>query len=77
MGSLSNISLADFRKFLLHIGCARIRKSGGHEMWARKGMRRSIALQTHIDPVPERIIRQSIRNLDMTREEFEGIMQTL
>jgi hypothetical protein len=77
MGSLSNISLAEFRKFLLHVGCARIRKSGGHEMWARQGMRRSITLQTHIDPIPERIVRQSLRNLDITREEFEAMIQTL
>lgn len=68
---LSNISLATFRIYLRSVGCELLRTEGGHEMWGRRGLRRSITLQSHIDPVPERIVRQSLRNLDVTREEFE------
>ena len=68
---LSNVSLSDFRTYLRSVGCERIRTEGGHEVWARKGVRRSIVLQTHISPVPERIIKQSLSNLGVTREQFE------
>jgi hypothetical protein len=54
---LSNISLADFRMYLRSVGCERIRTEGGHEVWFRKGIQRTIVLQTHISPVPERILK--------------------
>jgi hypothetical protein len=62
---LSNISLTEFRLYLRKIGCERIRTDGGHEIWSRKGLRRSITLQTHVNPVLERIVRQSLRNLEV------------
>jgi len=74
---LSNISLADFRKYLRSIGCELLRTEGGHEMWGRKGLRRTITLQSHIDPIPERIVRPSLRNLGITREEFENMLSKL
>ncbi len=70
---LSNISLKDFRKFLKKCGLNVINTSkgrGGHEKWSKKGMLRPITLQTHINPVPEFIVKQILRHLKMTREEF-------
>jgi len=74
---LSNISLADFRMYLRSVGCERIRTEGGHEVWSRKGIRRTIVLQTHISPIPERIIKQSLLNLGVSRNEFEDTMSKL
>ncbi len=71
---LSNISLADFRIYLRSVGCERIRTEGGHEVWFRKGSKRTIVLQSHISPVPERILKQSLVNLDVSRKEFEDAM---
>ncbi len=71
---LSNISLSDFRKYLRSVGCEILRTGGGHEVWGRMGLRRSITLQSHVDPIPERIVRQSLRNLGATREEFENAL---
>ncbi len=70
---LSNISLKDFRKFLRRGGLNIITTSkgrGGHEKWSKKGMLRPITLQTHISPVPEFIVKQILRHLKITREEF-------
>jgi hypothetical protein len=36
--SISNIPLADFRKFLEYKGLNLIRTAGGHEVWSGKGM---------------------------------------
>ena len=74
---LSNISLVDFITYLRSVGCERVRTEGGHEVWTRKGLRRSIVLQTHISPVPERIIKQSLANLSVSRAEFEEKMKRI
>ena len=70
---LSNIPLSDFRSFLSRQGLKVIKSTkgrGGHEKWARADLDRPITLQTHIDPVPEFIVKQILRHLNMTREGF-------
>lgn len=47
---LSNISLQEYRTFLIKIGCKQIRSSGGHEVWAKKELTRPIVFQSHIEP---------------------------
>jgi len=70
---LSNIPLKDFRKFLRVQGLKVIKGPkgrGGHEKWSKAGMERPITIQTHIDPVPEFIVKQVLRHLNMDRESF-------
>lgn len=43
---------------------------GGHEKWSRSDIDRPITIQTHIDPVPEFIVKQVLRHLEMTRSQF-------
>lgn len=71
---LTNISLSDFRKFLEKAGCVTERIKGGHEKWTRKGLLRPVIIQTHIDPIPEFIIKNTLRNLGMTKEDFFRIL---
>jgi hypothetical protein len=68
--SLKNISLKDFRKFLKYKGLKVIRTTGGHEVWSGKDLLRPIILQTHIDPVPEFIIRNNLRTLGSNKNEL-------
>jgi predicted RNA binding protein YcfA (HicA-like mRNA interferase family) len=74
---LSNISLADYKRFLAFIGCQLYRTKGGHEHWNHPNANRPITLQTHISPVPAFIIRQHLRYLNMTTETFLAIMDKL
>ena len=71
---LSNIPLADFRRFLFEMGCTRAEQGtkgrGGHEKWTKSGLLRPITIQTHVDPVPELIIRNTLSNLGMTKQDF-------
>ena len=67
---LSNISIAQFREFLFEIGCTRISIEGGHEKWHKNGCLRPIIIQTHIDPMPEFIIKNNLRSLGLTRKDF-------
>lgn len=80
---LSNVSLADFRRFLFEIGCSRTatykrtKGRGGHEKWNKEGLARPIVIQTHEDPVPEFIVKNALRDLGLTRDEFFNIMRKL
>lgn len=68
---LGNISIAEFKDFLESKGCVRVDNGNeGHEKWEKPGITRPIIYQTHIDPIPEFIIRNNLRNLEITRKEF-------
>jgi predicted RNA binding protein YcfA (HicA-like mRNA interferase family) len=75
MKKLSNISLADMRKALKGFGLNKIRTKGGHETWSKAAMTRPITIQTHVDPVPEFIVQQIIRNLGITKKGFVEIIE--
>ena len=40
---------------------------GGHEKWVKE----AITLQTHISPVPEHIVKNTLRGLGISRKQFE------
>ncbi|MFA4853719.1 MAG: type II toxin-antitoxin system HicA family toxin [Bacteroidales bacterium] len=67
---LKNIPLKTFRQYLISKGLKQIRTKGGHEIWAGSDLRRPITLQSHVDPVPEFIIRNSLRTLGVTANDF-------
>lgn len=74
--SISNVSLADYRTFLSRIGCKKVSVEGGHEKWIRKDLTRPIIVQTHVDPVPEFIVRNGLRNLGVTKKAFLQILHS-
>jgi hypothetical protein len=55
-------------------GCTYIHTKGGHEKWTRSDLFRPIIIQSHIDPVPERISRNLIKLFGLTREDYHDIM---
>ena len=68
---LSNSSLAEFRQFLADMDCREVPSGdGGHEKWVKEGCLRPVILQTHSDPVPEFIVKNNLRTLGLTRNDF-------
>ncbi len=67
---LSNFTLAQIRTLLAKNDCKPIRITGGHEVWSRKDLKRPIIIQTHIDPVPEFIVKQILRTLKIDRKDL-------
>lgn len=70
---LSNIPIQTFRKFLESQGLKIIKDTkgrGGHEKWSKSNMDRPITIQTHIDPVPEFIVKQVLRHLNIDKKTF-------
>jgi hypothetical protein len=68
--TLKNIPLKDFRNFLEFKGLKLIRTNGGHEIWSGTALLRPIILQSHIDPIPEFIIRNNLRTLGSDKNEL-------
>ncbi len=67
---LKNIPLRLFRDYLEFKGLKHIRNKGGHEVWSRKNLLRPIIIQSHIDPIPEFIIKANLRTLGESPEDF-------
>ena len=75
MKKLSNITLREFRAVLTALGLQKMRTKGGHEAWGREGLLRTVIIQTHVDPVPELVVRKTINDLGLTREEFIALLE--
>jgi predicted RNA binding protein YcfA (HicA-like mRNA interferase family) len=77
MAKITNISLKKLRKFLLAQGFSQSHDNGGHEIWKKTGLLRPVVLQTHIDPVPARIVDQIRRHCSLSSKAFCDIIDTL
>ena len=74
---ISNIPLKDIRKILEKYDVKHHSTNGGHEKWTANFLLRPIILQTHIDPVPPRIVQQIIRHLCIDKDEFFSIYDSI
>lgn len=77
MKKLSNITLKEFRAVLTVLGLHKMRTKGGHEAWVREVLKRTVIVKTHVDPVSELVVRKTINDLGLTREEFITLLETL
>jgi hypothetical protein len=70
---IGNISIADFRLFLADKGCKEVESgNSGHEKWSKEGLLRPVVFQTHIDPIPEFIVKNNLRNLGLTVKDLRA-----
>lgn len=67
---LKNVPLRLFRDYLTYKGLKKQRTSSGHEIWGGANLKRPIVLQTHIDPIPEFIVRNCLRTLNVKSDNF-------
>jgi predicted RNA binding protein YcfA (HicA-like mRNA interferase family) len=77
MKKITNISLSAYRLFLETMGCVHVRTKGGHELWRHVNVERVLTLQNHVDPVPAFIIKQHLRYLGLSTQEFLTIIDKL
>ncbi|MBR3492225.1 MAG: type II toxin-antitoxin system HicA family toxin [Bacteroidales bacterium] len=77
MRNLSNVSISEFRAIMLLLGLSKVRTKGGHEAWMKAGMTRPAIVQTHVDPVPEYVLRNNLRIIGISREEFLTLLEKL
>jgi hypothetical protein len=67
---LRNVPLKLFKQFLKEMGCTCTRTNGGHEHWTRDDLNRPITIQTHVDPIPEFIIKNALMQLGLSKKDF-------
>ena len=76
MPSLTPISRRKFEKFLRYIGCYLKRIKGDHFIFDRPGLERPVVF-TADSEVPVFIIRNNLRTLGISVEEYLNIMEQL
>ena len=77
MRNLSNVTIVEFRAIMLLLGLTKVRTNGGHEAWMKAGMTRPAIVQTHVDPVPEYVLRNNLRVIGISRDEFLALLENL
>jgi predicted RNA binding protein YcfA (HicA-like mRNA interferase family) len=73
---MKRIGWKEFEKFLLYIGCTFERQKGDHLIYHKNGLKRPIVIR-RVKELPNFIINNNLRTLNMTREEFEEIIDRL
>jgi predicted RNA binding protein YcfA (HicA-like mRNA interferase family) len=76
MPKKQNITNKQFQKFLIYIGCSLKRSHGDHFIYVRSRLNRPIVIPKD-SPIPQFIIRNNLRILNITWEEFFHIMENL
>jgi len=70
MGTLQNVPLSDFFKFLKYQGWNYARTTGGHEIWKKAGAIRPLVIQTHVDPVPIHVLKNNLQTMGIISQEL-------
>lgn len=46
-------------------------------MWMKDGLLRNVVIQTHIDPIPEDIIKNNLRTIGLSVERFDELLKKI
>ena len=76
MPKKQNITNKQFQKFLIYVGCSLKRSHGDHFIYVRSGLIRPIIIPKD-NPVPQFIVRNNLKLLGLTWEEFFSILGNL
>lgn len=77
MRSLKNISIAEMRLILKMFGFSLARTKGGHETWTKAGIARPVVIQSHVEPIPEFIVKNTLRIMGLSKDEFIAVLENL
>lgn len=73
--NLSNIQLDALRAFLLEKEYQFGFVHAGHELWTREDRLRPVLLRIGFEPVPEFVVSNVLRNMEVGGEELEAFMK--
>tara|TARA_Y100001934_G_scaffold278371_1_gene379445 strand:+ start:1037 stop:1336 length:300 start_codon:yes stop_codon:yes gene_type:complete len=72
---LRNVSISQLESFLELCLCKYIKNKKGHIQYTRADLTRPLPFQNHIDPVPEFIVRNLLRGLGYSKNDFHDILE--
>ncbi len=76
MPHLTPVSRKKFEKFLNYIGCKLKRQKGDHLIYDREDLKRPVVFAIDKD-IPVFIVRNNLRTLGMSPEEFLQILKKI
>lgn len=76
MPKKQNITNKQFQKFLIYVGCTLKRSVGDHFVYVRPGLIRPIIIPLD-NPLPQFIVRNNLRLLGISWEEFFNILEIM
>ena len=77
MPKISPINYKDFEKFVKFVGCEFVRQKGSHRVFTRSDLNRPIIIPAHKKDLPVFIIRQIIRQLNLSVEDYLEILSKI
>ncbi len=72
---LRNVSISQLESFLELCLCKFIKNNKGHVQYTRSDLTRPLIFQSHIDPVPEFIVKNLLRGLGYSKNDFHDIIE--
>jgi len=76
MPKKQNIPNKQFQRFLVYVGCTLKRSVGDHFVYSRPGLVRPIIIPLD-NPLPQFIVRNNLRLLGISWEEFFNILERM
>jgi predicted RNA binding protein YcfA (HicA-like mRNA interferase family) len=76
MPRLAPVKRKKFEKFLIYVGCHLKRQKGDHLVYDRPGLKRPVVFTTDKE-IPVFILRNNLRTLNVTPEEFLEIIKKI
>lgn len=74
MPRINPISWKDFERVLLNAGCRFDRQVGDHRIYRRDDLKRPIVIPAE-DEIPVFIIRNNLRTLGLSRDEYFKLLE--
>jgi hypothetical protein len=72
---LRNISISQLESFLELCQCKFNKNAKGHVQYIRADLTRPLTFQNHIDPVPEFIVKNLLRGMGYSKNDFFDILE--
>ena len=76
MPKKQNIANRQFQQFLIYVGCSFKRSKGDHFVYVRSDLIRPIIVPKD-NPIPQFIVRNNLKLLGMSWEEFFNIIDRI
>ncbi|MEI6478273.1 MAG: type II toxin-antitoxin system HicA family toxin [bacterium] len=74
---LTPINVLRFEKFLASVGCTFVRQAGSHRVFEKAGLARPVIVPRHCAELPPFIIRNNLRTLGISLEEYQKAIRKL
>ena len=76
MPNKQNITNRQFQKFLVYVGCSLKRSKGDHFVYIRSDLVRPVIIPLE-NPLPQFIVRNNLKLLGISWEEFFNIIESI